>query len=486
MNGASGGTATATATATGKRATAEATAQGGAGGTGAGSGFSGGKGASVSGTASATGITTATATLVLKAGLGGNGSKGADGGVGGSQSADNDVSGTAPRGSLDLYQGVYGGGGGGSSTAVGGAGGSASSTLTFDGGSTQASNSSEYLSAFVQALGGNGGTGSDGAGGAATAYSNITALRSVLSSALAVGGQTDAASGARATATAIAVTGARGDAGISATADGGLGTSTGGEASAVAYGLSASGNGSADATTGVNHLGTQAVYSAQADANMTVITAASAQASLAYGNHAFATTTAPQSVVKAVLAPAASSSAVQEVLAPPRHSAIAAAFATAQAFYAVGEIGVAHATGGTDSESNTDTFSLELGQAHIPSGHDLVLGLYGGELLGSRVTQVVLKIDANGTITSHSFSGAQAVAEFTDSTVNLGALAASGHYDLTIDLTVKTDSAGSGFYGDFIVGNANTSMAPPSEHGAMTAFSHGFDVLSHGDLGWWP
>jgi hypothetical protein len=212
-------------------------------------------------------------------------------------------------------------------------------------------------------------------------------------------------------------------------------------------------------------MGTQAEYSVAASAFFTVGTEATAEASLIYGNHAFATTTTPQSVLQAVLAPAGSSTAVQNVLDPARHSAIAAAFSTAQAFYAVGEIGVEHATGGTDSESNTNTFSLELRQADTPSGHDLVLGFYGGELLGSGVTQVVLKIDANGTSTSHSFTAAQAVAEFTDSTVNLGALGSSGLYDLTIDLTVKTDQAGSGFYGDFIVGNAGSGMTLPLEHG---------------------
>jgi hypothetical protein len=286
-------------------------------------------------------------------------------------------------------------------------------------------------------------------------------------------------------ATAIGVAGPNSEAAIESLASGGLGTNTGGEALAVAQGTGSSGYGTANATTGVNGLGTQAVLSAQAIASDTVVTSATADASLAYGNTAFATTTTPQAVAQAVLAPATNSTAVKDVLDAAGNGAIKSAFSTAQAFYAVGELGVAHATGGTDAESNDSKFSLTLQQSDIPSGHDLVLGFYGGDLVGSGVTQVVLAIDANGVSTSQTFTGAQAVAAFTDSTVNLGALAASGGYDLSVEVTVNTDTAGSGFYGDFILGNASTAMTLPVEHGGMARLGHGVNLFSHGDLGRW-
>jgi hypothetical protein len=165
------------------------------------------------------------------------------------------------------------------------------------------------------------------------------------------------------------------------------------------------------------------------------------------------------------------STAVKNVLDAAGNAAIKGAFSAAQAFYAVGELGVAHATGGTDSESNDSQFSLTLQQSDIPSGHDLVVGFYGGDLVGSGVTQVVLTVDANGTSTSSTFTGAQALAAFTDNPISLGALGASGGYDLNISLTVSTDAAGSGFYGDFIVGNDAAGMAEPPGHGASSGLA---------------
>jgi hypothetical protein len=469
--GTASGTANAIANATGDSATASISASSLTAGSGQGAGFSGGKGGSVSGTAAATGITYAAVTADLTAGNGGSGTGGAHGGAGGSVAANNDVSGTTEGGQLSLSQTARGGSGGNSDTGTGGDGGSASSTLTVNDLNNPVADQSSQISATVEADGGYGGAGAsgDGAGGTATAYSDITGAQFVGSNAYAYAGGTTNAAGAEAKATSIGVAGTGSEAAIESLAEGGHGTTTGGEALAVAQGTGGSGYGTANATTGVNGEGTQVVLAAQAIANVTVVTDATADASLVYGNSAFATTTTPEAVAQSVLAPSKSSTAVKNVLDAAGNTAIKGAFSAAQAFYGVGELGVAHASGGTDSETNTSQLSLTLQQSEIPAGHDLVVGFYGGDLVGSGVTQVILAIDANGTSMSQTFTAAQAVAAFTDNPLSLGALAASGAYDLSIQLTVTTDAAGSGFYGGFIIGNDVPAMAAFQEHASAPA-----------------
>jgi hypothetical protein len=199
-----------------------------------------------------------------------------------------------------------------------------------------------------------------------------------------------------------------------------------------------------------------------------------------YGNSAFAFIT-PQAVAQAVLAPTATSSAVKGVLNAAADSAIKAAFTPAESFYAVGELGIGHATGGTDTEDNYDRFNLTLSQAQIGAGQNLVLGLYGGELTGAGVKQVVLTVDANGTTTTETYTAGQAVAAFTDGVMQLGALAGNGQYDLTVQLDVTTNQANSGFYGGFILGDSTNPPAGHTDVGGLARDMHDpeFGAMTH-------
>jgi hypothetical protein len=220
-----------------------------------------------------------------------------------------------------------------------------------------------------------------------------------------------------------------------------------------------SGDAIAQADTGVNQLGSQPVLSASAKATGSVVGQSAASASLAYGNTAFAST-AQGAVAQAVLAPTAASAAVKGVLDAAGNSAIKAAFTPNHGFFAVGELGAAHAASGTAVETDSAQFSVSLDQGDSHAGQNLLLGLYGGQLVGSGVTQVVLTLDENGTSINDTYTAGQAVTAFTDGVIELGPLAASGAYDLTVELSVTSDAAQSGFYGGFIAGASTNAMAP--------------------------
>jgi hypothetical protein len=179
--------------------------------------------------------------------------------------------------------------------------------------------------------------------------------------------------------------------------------------------------------------------------------------------------TTRQAVATATLAPSVGSTAVTNVL--NANGAIAAAFGGATQYYAVGELGGGHATGGTAAQTTTSTFSLTLAQNAVPTGGDLVVGLYGGVTKGAGVTGVSLSVTENGAaVAALSFSddtAAQAQAAFSDMAQNLGALAGGGTIALDFSLSVTSDAAGSGFYGGLIIGD------PPGAH----AFARGTDAL---------
>jgi hypothetical protein len=155
-----------------------------------------------------------------------------------------------------------------------------------------------------------------------------------------------------------------------------------------------------------------------------------------------------------------SSSAVTNVL--NANAAIKAAFTGAGQYYAVGELGGGHAGGGTASQTTTAQFNMTLDRSTVPAGGNLIVGLYGGDTIGSGVTAVSLTVTENGTsVTGLSFTNdtaAQATAAFTNMAHNLGTLAGSGAVALDFTLSVTSNAAGSGFYGGLIVGD------PPAAH----------------------
>ncbi len=250
-----------------------------------------------------------------------------------------------------------------------------------------------------------------------------------------------------------------------ASAVGGAGSTNGGNATATATGNGTGGTTQADAQTAVSVAHpANALLQAEAKATATVSTTAISQAALQYGNTAIAFITSPQAVANADLAPAAGSTAVQNVL--NANGAIAAAFSGATQYYAVGELGAGHATGGSDNETTTAQLNLTLDRASVPAGGNLVVGLFGGVSEGSNVTAVSLNVTENGIpVAALSFSNdtaAQAVAAFTNMAFNLGALAGSGTLALDFQLSVTSTGAGSGFYGGIVVGD------PPGGAGAAS------------------
>jgi hypothetical protein len=331
---------------------------------------------------------------------------------------------------------------------------------------TQNSTQSSSFSLHVVAAGGNGGTGDSlaAAGGAATATGTATGAGSATVSVEsdAQGGHSNGATGANAVANATGTTGS-GEAAIYAAAEAGSGNLVGGNATATATGNGGSGYADADAQTSVGSAHpTNAILSAEAKASATVSTAAISQAVLQYGTAAPAFVTTPQAVAAADLAPAASSTAVKGVL--NANGAIASAFSGAAQYYAVGELGAGHATGGSDSETTTAQLFLNIDQTQVPAGGDLVVGLFGGFTKGSGVTGVSLSVTENGTaVSALSFSNdtaTQAQAAFTDMGFNLGALSGGGTVALDFVLSVTSGSAGAGFYGGLIVGDPPSHAMP--------------------------
>jgi hypothetical protein len=287
----------------------------------------------------------------------------------------------------------------------------------------------------------------------------------VTSEADSKGGYTNAATGAAAVSAATATTGA--NANVDASAIGGAGAVQGGNATATATGNAATGIVIADAqtTSSATHPA-NALLSAEAYASATIATAAISKAALQYGNTAMTFITSAQAVANATLAPAASSSAVTNVL--KANSAIATAFTGAKQYYAVGELGGQHATGGGGAQTTTSRLDLVLDQTTVPSGGNLIVGLYGGDTIGTGVTGVSLSVTENGTaVASLSFtndSATAAKAAFSNMAHNLGALSGSGTIALDFTLSVTSKAAGSGFYGGIIIGDPPSPHVSPSFH----------------------
>ena len=192
--GGPGGNATATAIDVNMlgSASASAIAIAGNGGTGGSNGGGGAGGIAHGTTASAIGLSSATASVIQQGGDGGQGEvsgpqQGASGGVAGSSTLRDAVSGFTLGGRLSLSQTALGGNGGGAASVGAQQGGDAVSVLNFD--DRRNPSASIALLGTVTAEGGIGGSLDDGSGAASGGSSNatidLTGLRNVAATALA-------------------------------------------------------------------------------------------------------------------------------------------------------------------------------------------------------------------------------------------------------------------------------------------------------------
>jgi hypothetical protein len=184
--------------------------------------------------------------------------------------------------------------------------------------------------------------------------------------------------------------------------------------------------------------------------------AATASAQALIGGAAAGFATSGQSLSAANGAPnAASTSAILKA-----NKAIAAAFGAAPSFFEIGELGGAYAaSGGTASQTTTESAEVVVDLTQLAVRQDLELGLFKGTAVGTGVTGVTFDLYADGTDVIHqSFAtAAAAVAYFTNHAIDVGSLASGALSGNTLTLnavmSVTTSKAGSGFYGGILLGD---------------------------------
>ena len=106
---------------------------------------------------------------------------------------------------------------------------------------------------------------------------------------------------------------------------------------------------------------------------------------------------------------------------------IKSAFGSSPSFFAIGELGGAYAeSGGTTSETTTETVGFTADLTQLSAEGDLVVGFYNATGSGSDsgFTSLVFKLKADGaTILKESFPTLEAAeAFFTDNAMDLGQL----------------------------------------------------------------
>jgi hypothetical protein len=138
-------------------------------------------------------------------------------------------------------------------------------------------------------------------------------------------------------------------------------------------------------------------------------------------------------------------------------------FGSSPVFFATAELGGGHSTAATGSQTTSSTINETVDLTQLANKEDLAVGFYGGESLGAGVTQVTFNLYVNGSdVDSQTFSTAAAAkAYFTNNAINLGSLAGESSLSVEAQLAVTSTAAGSGFYGEVIIGDP-----PPSSAGA--------------------
>ena len=454
-NGGTGGSATASANSA--SGDALAWSQGGTGGTASGSGATGGAGGQVSGTTAAAGPVSGPFLVTAEAdqygGDGGAGVQGANGGAGASSTLVNAVSAGGavvydPSGRSVLQQ-AAGGAGGDSDSGHGGNGGYAISDLTTGAGF-----------ASVSGFGGRGGAGAIGGNGGAT-WDAATVQGDNANSIVqgdnanvgvsATGGNagTNGLAGGDAQAKATAI----GDyVQADASAHGGLGQTIAGIANASATGT---GYGGVSASTDTGLFAGNLITRVFGNASAVVV-----DTNTALSQAGIATTmpSNPGGAIAYIDALPVATYAARAVAGAPH--TIAAMGATPNVV-AMGEIGGAHSTYGTDWQTSTASIGLTMDLLQLTSKPDLFLGFYGvGVTGGAGVTDISLYVQADGaTLLSEDFSSTTAAkAWFNGHPIDLGSLgsgplAVDTSLNLSIGMSVTTDQAGSGFSTYLVLGH---------------------------------
>ena len=462
-NGGTGGSATATAYDTGIFGSnpgleiysfAVALSQGGTGGTAYGSGATGGTGGAASATkATAASDNSAIAEAIQSGGDGGDGIDGANGGAGASSTLVNAVSilssgaGTGFPSILD--QEAYGGDGGDSDTGHGGNGGYAISDMTADYSANPAI--AGVLEAEIHGGGGDGGDGAIGGNGGATwDAATLKGAGFVYVGVIADGGDAGANGQAGGDGQAKA-TGVGAYVDIDAHATGGFGPVIAGIANATAAGTGMAGGVSAETYTGLYDGNLITTVFGQATADVDGTNTALSQAGIA--------TTMPSSPGGAIAyidaLPVAAYAARAEAGAPHTIAALGAT----PGVIAMGEIGGAHSTLGTDTQTSTATIGLSMDLLQLTSTTDLFLGFYGVGGSSSGVTDINLEFDVNGAAVSTLDYGSVAAAKtaLNDSPMDIGSvsslLSQGSSLDLQVALSVTTSHAGGSFSTYLVLGH---------------------------------
>ena len=427
-------------------------------------------------------------------GAGGDGRGNAGGGAGAASTLTNAVSGLTHSGTLTLTQNAVGGEGGFTydNAVAAGNGGAATSSLTFV--DTTQAGKSALVNATVSAVGGAGGAGlaggQDGKGGAAISTAAITGAKAVALTTNAVGGSSDGINyigyginggggAAAATGTAIGTT----DVTSRSIATGGEGVGSSGNASATATGATGYAEADSSATLYAGALVTALNASSNTDLAGDGTTADTAHdVSLSqFGTTVPTMNTSAQGVANITGMPTAAN--VNTVLAG--NGAIASAFAVSPSYFGLAELGGQYSAHGTSSETANTSVSLTVDSSLLATPGDLIVGLYGGVALGSGVTDVTLDIYADGSDVLHQdFASALAAkAYFTNNAVDLGALS-GGTEHIQVSLSVTGASAGSGFYGNLLIGDppAGTVLTGGATAGTLDG-SAGHMVVTGGSAG---
>ena len=468
-------------------ASANATATGGNGGFGTGAGQSGGAGgASASAKAVATGSGTAFASVTQKGGAGGRGNPGATGGNGASSTLTDAVSGSTLGGHLTLQQTALGGfGGAASGGGAAGTGGAAASSLSI---TDTTSATVNLLSSAIGETGGTGTSGSSGGGGGAA----LASLNAVASGALSAGSSAIGGSSGTGGPGGIGRRRQGADHGPERRQSHGHGERNrwrGPDRGRPRLGEDqASGlSGPYDANANTSLAIGQLIQFASADAGGTVDGAESAKAKAIIGDpssteFAFGPNFEAGGQAVALIDGAPNSTTTTDILAA--NSNIASKFGASPVFFASGELGGAHASsGGTGSQTITDTVSLTVDLTQLPARHDLMVGLFNPTVLGSGFTSLTVDLSVNGASVVHDTltSVFEVDLFFSDSTVDLSTLdptAMTGStLDVTATVTLTTSSAGQGFYGGFIIGDP---PAAPIGASSRTHFAQAMAGMSGG------
>ena len=386
---------------------------------------------------------------------------GVQAGPGGASSMLDQVGGSTNNGALGLYQSAFGGQGG----AAGGAGGAAYSGLSFNDALSTTQSASAYGAA--RANGGYGGAafaGQAGAGGHAKAalyLAGATPSGYALADGGSSGGGGTGAGGAAKAVADVVSTG--GYASGKSSGNGGGGTTPGagvGKSKVV----STAGSFQADASSGLS--GTPdglVVESVNVEAAGLVATKSKGVARAEIAAAADAYDTVPQAVAFLTGLPGGASTAPVFTA----NSVIASAFGASPAVYAMGEVGGQRSGAVGGLQTVTDTLGIDLDPSKFPASGNLEVGLFNQTTLGAGLKSLAVTITgATGTgdvtLFSQTFTTlASAQAFFTDNAISLGALSglprAGGVVQLSLTVTLQTDTVGEGFYGQVIIGDPPTA-----------------------------